>query len=295
MKKIILLTTILIASCNNEPTQGDYHKLELQLKNCQADNKELKNTPENLLLKSQKLESEGELENAEKEYKKIVEKFPKTKQAILATEFISNREANRKKLKEEKERKKRIGYKALKEQTTVQDAPLTYSFKNIQLAKRWYFDRYGDRYHYRDSERGAKYITSNVTIKSEIKDPALNPIYAFKLENGVLRMIAQLTYEFYRWEDYGSYLGNSADYSNDFSRSSTITFAVGAQLDENEIKDSPIFILMRKSQCIQRTENTYSRPVIKYIHVGCDNEPIINLDEALSDFHTIKILNINKL
>lgn len=295
MKKLILLATILFISCNKGPTPAEYKDLELQLKNCQSENIELKNTPDRLLLTSQKFESEGDLANAEKEYKKIIENFPKTEEAETAKKFIAKREEERKKLKEEEERKKRLGFKAMKEQSNITDSPLSYNFRNIQLTKRWYFDRYGDRYHYRDSERGSKYITSNVTINSEIKDPALNPIYAFILENGVLRMIAQLTYEFYRWEDYGSYLGNSADYSNDFSRSSKITFSVGAQLEDDDSKDSPIFILMRKSNCIQRTENTYGRPAVKYIHVGCDNNPIVNLEDALTKFYTIKIFNKNKL
>jgi len=80
MKKTLLLTFIIsiIFSCQNGPTQSEFDKIKADLENCTKENADLKNTPENRLLTAQKFEIEGNIEQAEKEYRELSNKFPKS-------------------------------------------------------------------------------------------------------------------------------------------------------------------------------------------------------------------------
>ena len=68
--------------------------------------------------------------------------------------------------------------------------------------------------------------------------------------------------EFYKWEDYGSYLGNEADYSNDFSRTQTIRFDVGYELKISDYKGKDIYLVAtRKGEMFKGTDRLRNPPV----------------------------------
>jgi len=297
MKKTLLLTFIFfgIFSCQNGPTQSEFDKLKADLENCSNENAELKNTPENRLLTAQKFENDGKIEQAEKEYRELAKEFPKTEQGITAQKFVENREKEIEKIKKEEERKKQLGFKALKEQSTIEQGDVTLTFSKIQLGKRWYFDRYDDRYFYRDAERGNKHLTATLKIKSKSNEPKLPPIYVYKLENGNLKFISTVGYEFYRWKDYGSYLGNYADYGNDFAHSPTINFSPGVSLNDENTKNYPIFLMVKKDNCVIRESARFDNPPVSYTTATCDADRIMDVDKASSDYYTIKIFNKQKI
>ena len=297
MKKLLLSTILLsfLYSCQNGPTQAEFDQLKSDLESCSNENKELTNTPENRLLTAQKLETSGNIEKAENEYRELATKFPKTEQGSIAQKFIEKREIEKEKLREEEDRKKRLGFKALKEDSSIEQGDVKLTFSKIQLTKRWYFDRYDSRYFYRDAERGNKHLTATLSIKSKTNEPKLPPIYVYKLQNGQLKFVSTVGYEFYRWKDYGSYLGNYADYGNDFAHSPTIRFSPGVELSDEITKDLPIFLMVKKDNCVIRETVKYGNPEVAYTTSICDADRILDVDKASKDYFTIKVLNRNKL
>jgi len=83
----------------------------------------------------------------------------------------------------------------------------------------------------------------STSITSRIKDPALPPIAAYKLDStGSLTLIGVLDYRFYQWKDYGAYLGNYADYDNDFAHVATIPFGAFKQIEDSDLQ-KPIYVV----------------------------------------------------
>ena len=110
------------------------------------------------------------------------------------------------------------------------------------------------------------------------------------MKEGKLHLLGKLEYEFRRWKDYGSYLGNYSDYGNDFSHSSTIRFNLGLQLSEEEIKNHSIYIVLKKEGCFVRSRNTYGNPEISYKGSSCQTKSILTLDDFDNEYTLLKRL-----
>ena len=297
MKKILIgiFSFLILNSCQNGPSQKEYNELKSKLENCIIENEELRNTPQNRLLSAQKLESEGNLINAETEYKKLIEKYPKTEQAKIAEKFIAKVEKDRTAKKQEEERKKRLGFKVIKQKTKIKQGDCILNFSNIKLTNRWIFDRYGNEWRYIAAERGNKHLTFTLSITAESKTPSLPPIYVYQLIDGKLQYKESVYYKFYRWEDYASYLGNDADYGNDFARTKNIRFSPGVQLVMNDFNKYPTFLMVKKSNCVLRNEDRFANPPVSYSSSNCNYDRSLTVDKAIEDYFTVKIYNREKI
>lgn len=290
-----LICLAALHSCQNGPSQMEYDALKRQLQECSKENEDLKNTPENRLLSAQKLENEGNLTHAEAAYKELIEKFPKSEQAKIAQLFVDKAEKKREEQRKEDERKKRLGFKVLEQETSIRQGDCKLTFSNIKLTNRWIFDRYGNEWRYIEAERGNKYLTFTLSITAESKSPKLPPIYVYQLIDGHLQYKATAFYKFYRWEDYGSYLGNNSDYGNDFARTETIRFSPGAELEMDDFNKYPTFLMVKKSNCVIRNKDRFGNPPISYSSTTCDYDRTLTVDMAKDDYFTIKIYNGEKI
>ncbi|MDC1308974.1 hypothetical protein N8Y96_02480 [Saprospiraceae bacterium] len=290
-----LFSLLILHSCQNGPSQKEYDGLKSQLEQCSKENEELKNTPENRLLSAQNLETEGNSVLAESEYKALVEKFPKSDQAKIAQQFIDKVEKEREEKIKEEERKKRLGFKVLEQKTSIKQGDCKLKFSNIKLKSRWIFDRYGDKWRYIEAERGNKHLTFTLSITAESKSPNLPPIYVYQLIDGKLQFKATAFYKFHRWEDYASYLGNNADYGNDFARTETIRFSPGVQLAMDDFNKYPTFLMVKKSNCVLKNKDRFGNPPISYSNSACNYDQTLTADMATEDYFTIKIYNQDKI
>tara|TARA_B100001250_G_C19662582_1_gene727790 strand:- start:76 stop:1026 length:951 start_codon:yes stop_codon:yes gene_type:complete len=316
MKKLLLLfiSLIFFFGCNGIK-QEDYDAIESklnltldQLTLCKEELKEIKNTPQQRLLNAQKIES-SDLVLAEKLFRELIEKFPKSNEALYAKDFINKVEKERERIRAEKEkaekekkeeeiRIKKLGFKILKENLKIKHEGLVMEFSKIKMSKRFVFDRYGDRYYYRDAIRGTKYLTATLKVTSKFNSPKLLPIYVYQLKEGELQLISAgpVQYEFYRWEDYGSYLGNYADYNNSFLQNEAVKFSIGEALHESDnLKDFPIFLMVKKEECVLREEKRFNNPPVKYSTTTCKRDMVLDVEKAKNDYFVVKILNKEKL
>ena len=267
MKKLITLLVVgVLSGCMNSSNTTELNDLRKENKRLATMVDSLLKTPENRYNKASKLQAQGNDTLAIDEFKQLVEYYPKSNYADLAKKEIVKIESAIKERKDEEERIKRMGFAAIKASTKIKYDYLTLSFSDIQFKENFIFDSYGDRYHYRGAERGSKYLVVRVSITSEVKNPSLPRILAYALKDGELINITPLglTYEFRRWEDYGSYLGNNADYGNDFAHTSTINFNLGSQIEESKFKGFPIYVVMQKAKAFQRNEGRFNNPPVSY-------------------------------
>ena len=294
---LTILIMVILAGCNNNngPKQEDYDKLQAELTECKKNVEELSNTPQMRLANGQKFQAGNDFTNAKKEFKELIEKFPGTAEAQKASTLISEIEKVELEKKLAEERKKTLGFKAIKENTSLKIGELTINFNSVNTGGQWVFDNYGSEWRYRSAERGEIYILSKVSISADTKNPSLPPISVYKMLNGSLTLIGTMGYEFSRWKDYGTYLGNNADFGNDFAHTKTISFSCGLSISKTDIDDEAVFVVVKKANCFYRSEDRFGNPPVSYSEGDCGIKSNLTVDDFDKDYYLVKVFNKNKL
>lgn len=297
MNKIYFIISIalLTASCNSGVEQSEYDKLKAELNQCKNTVEELQNTPQVRLSKGQQYLSNNDIENARKEFSALIEKFSETDEAKKANSLIADIEKQEKEKKEAEERKRTLGFKVLTENSSVNVNDVTVKFNSVTTGQQWVFDNYGREWRYRSAERGEKYILAKISISSDDKNPNLPPIGIYKMSNGILSLIGTMGYEFSRWDDYGSYLGNDHDFKNDFAHTKTIPFSLGLSVSNESLDNNAIFVVIKKENCFYRNSDRFGRPPVSYKSSGCNLKSTLSVDDFDKDYVLVKIFNKNKL
>ncbi|MEI7597347.1 MAG: hypothetical protein WCK02_16480 [Bacteroidota bacterium] len=299
MRKIYFAILIIgiFTSCNNNkgPKQEDYDKLQAELTDCKKTVEELSNTPQMRLTNGQKFQSQNDLVTAKKEYNELIQKFPGSTEAKKANEFIIEIEKIDKEKILAEERKKTLGFKAIPESSLVKIGGVNIKFNSVNTGSQWVFDNYGSEWKYRSAERGEIYVLSKVSISADSKNPSLPPISIYKMLNGSLTLIGTMGYEFSRWKDYGTYLGNNADFGNDFAHTKTISFSCGLSISKTDIDDEAVFVVVKKTNCFYRSEDRFGSPPVSYSEGECGIKSNLTIDDFDKDYVLVKVFNKNKL
>lgn len=300
MKRNLLALTfgiLLFFGCSNGETEKqlsvlktELEKTKAELSSCSAELAEIKNTSENRFIRAKKLLSENNLTGAKTEFQGIVDNFQGTNDAAVASKEIAKIEKTIEQKRIEAERKKALGYKVLKPTSKVNFGVISLRFDKIWKGKRWSFDDYGHKYFLRDAERGNSHVMTRVSITSENNNPTLPPILVYQMEDGKLKLLGTLGYKFRRWKDYGSYLGNYADYGNDFAHSKTIPFNCGIELSNDKLKSGTTYVVLKKQGCFNRTKVDYGNPEIAYRESSCNPKQILNVEDFDNDYVLLKKL-----
>ena len=288
---------LTVLSCSDGETQKQLSELKAELEqtktelnNCSSELTALKNTAENRFIRAKKLLSENNMNGAKTEFQGIVDNFKGTNDASIASKEIAKIDRTVEQKRIEAERKKALGYKILKPTSRVKFGELSLQFDKIWKGKRWSFDDYGSQYFLRDAQRGNSHIMTRVSITSKNNNPSLPPILVYKMENGELSLLGTLGYKFRRWKDYGSYLGNYADYGNDFAHSKTIPFNCGLELPNDDLKSGTIYVVLKKQGCFNRTKVDYGNPEIAYRQSLCNPKQVLKVEDFDSDYVLLKKL-----
>jgi len=300
MKRRLLALTIgiiTLISCSDGETKKQLSELKTELEqaktelsNCSAELTEIKNTAENRFIRAKKLLTENNLTRAKTEFQGIVDNFKGTNDATTASKEIEKIDKIIEKKRADEERKKALGYKVLKPTTRVKYGDLSLRFDKVWKGKRWSFDDYGSQYFLRDAERGNSHIMTRISVTSENNNPSLPPILVYQMSNGELKYLGTQGYKFRRWKDYGSYLGNYADYGNDFSHSKTIPFNCGVELSNDDLKSGTIYVVLKKQGCFNRTKVDYGNPEIAYRESSCSPKRILKVEDFDNEYVLIKKL-----
>jgi len=302
LKTIFLSLIVTLFFACNSSTVNNYDNLKAEndslrkeLEICIKIIDDLKNTPQMRLNNAQKDLLENKYSDAKLKFQELIEKYPETQEAKTAKTKLQYIDNLIRKQKEEEERKKTLGYKVLNDNNKIKVGQVQLSFSTVSISGTWTFDSYDDEYRYRDAERGTKYIVTKISISADIKEPALPPILVYKMKNGELYYIGTMGYEFVRWEDYGSYLGNTADYGNDFAHTKTIRFTTGLQVSTEDLNDNAIFVVVKKINCFNRSYRRADNPPTSYIESNCGAKSKLTLSDFDKEYVVVKVFNRNKL
>jgi hypothetical protein len=302
--KLIAVSLFGILGCSNgqlnadlENTKAVLEKTKEELTICSSVLADVLNTPDQRILNAKKLFSDGNFASARTEYEQIVAKFPNTEYSKTAVnelagldKAIQKRKAEAEKQRAEVERIKALGFKVLKPSSTVKFGDLSLHFEKVWTGKRWSFDDHGREYSLRDATRGNQHVLVRLSISSESKNPDLPPILAYQYFDGKLILLGTLRYEFRRWKDYGSYLGNYADYGNDFAHTKTIPFNLGFETSQDNLKSGRVYVIMRKVQCFTRENKDFGRPEVEYKMGICAPKSSLEVADFENDYVLIKTL-----
>lgn len=308
---MVLAVLVIANGCG--PSQAEYDSAQAEIQRLRAEIADLRNTPTQRLSHARDLLTRGSTTAAEREFAELASRFPASPEARIARTTadslgrvretaereasIRAAEAERERAAQaaETERRRRLGFRGLPERSSASIADVRVR-ANVKRAHRWIMDYTQDveEYHYRDAERGADFVLADLTITAEGKDPILPPIYVYSIAGDHLSLVGTMKFEFKRWRSYGGYLGNYADYTNDFAHTSTIPFVAGLEVS-NEILAQPLFVLLGHTPCVSRSYSQYGSPKVSYESGGCTPPSSLTLDYIQAGYTLIRVLNRSKL
>jgi hypothetical protein len=242
------------------------------------------------LKKAKELLDAGELNKAAAEIEQLKRLFPNSTEATSSASLFARINELKEAKRKEEERIKAIGFKAIVEQTTVKIDYNTVILSAIGVGNRFVFDAYDDRWFYRDADRGSKYVTMQMAVTSTDHDPNLPEFAVYSITGDKMNLVGNFETRFARWRDYGAYLGNYHDSTNDFAKVSTVKFKLGLQVS-NEQLAKPYAIVLRKKNVLSSHYERFDNPPISYIG-SADYPSTLTIDDFKSDYAIIKRYNL---
>jgi hypothetical protein len=310
MKKFQVLSIacicLVFAGCTNQQANQTIAALRSQLSEAQGQNSKLKarvdelsrkvkalaNTPSARLEAIRQLVAKRDLNGASAVSSELKSKYPNAQQTQAAEQLVRDLSARLQAEQEKQARLQKLKFRALDVTPTFTSSGITFRTLKMSTTSRWISDSYQYEYHYSDADRGTKYVVLRVNISStNDKDPKLFPVAVYRVVGNKLDQVADFSYAFRRWHDYGSYLGNYGDSGNSFAKSKTVEFTLAAQVSDTYLKE-PLLIVASDEQCVERINRDLA-PAVAYIELSCTSlKQELPLSEmAGKKYHVIKRLN----
>ena len=239
------------------------------------------------------LVANGDYDEAKLEMEKLVALFPESKEAKSIPSISTKIDNLIAKQKADEERRKSLGFKGLKSISSIAIDYNKVSFSNLLVGNTFVHDAYDDSWFYNTADRGNVYFTAAMQVTSSSKDPNLPTLAVYSIKGETMNLEGIMRVEFARWKDYGHYLGNYHDNSNDFAKTSTIRFKLGVELSD-DVKNKPYAIILKKSNDLSRHYDRYENPPVSYR--GRPSYPYsLSLDDftkQYSPYVVVKIANL---
>lgn len=275
--KLLPLILLLVACGPNEKQTKEIKELQdsLQISKKQVELLEnnirslrdslsiLKFPADQRLTEINELVNNNELGKAKKAIANLKKIFPKSNEAKLCDNVTTKIEDLERKAKEEEDRIKALGFKAIPQQVTFKIDYNKVVLSDIKIGKTYIHDDYGSEYRYNEADRGYKYVLVTMTVTSDINDPKIPDLQIYSINGGEMSRETFFYTNFARWDDYGSYLGNDHDFGNDFAKKGTVKFKLAAEVTDDVISGK-FAIICKKENTLKREVNRYGRPAVKY-------------------------------
>ncbi|MBK6592769.1 MAG: hypothetical protein IPG23_08495 [Burkholderiales bacterium] len=240
---------------------------------------ELSNTPGLLLTKVAEPAATGKLEEAETALHTIKEKYPLAPEAMEAQKLVDVLRIKQEKQQEEDHRLQAQGFMALKISPVIDAIGIKISVGVPNFTKQFVFDRYGDRYHFLNADRDHKFVVIGLSATAEkgVGDPELPGFALYWADGKQLRKIDNFDLRFARWEDYATYLGNYGDSRNDFAKTATVPFAIGAHGSDERLANRPLYVVATTHGCQKRQYKRFHQPPEYYVAECADLAETLSL------------------
>lgn len=170
------------------------------------------------------------------------------------------------------------GFYALQTQSAPAVSGVTIRVESVQLGGRWQFDAHGDEWHYRDAERGERFVLMRTTLQSTAKSPELPDVAVYRIDGNKMTRLAQMGYEFRRWSSYGTFIGLYHDFKNDFAHTSTVPFNAAASISDEDAK-KPFAVVATGELCHERGSKIGQPEVVYSRRYSCSSKADLNVDD----------------
>lgn len=305
IQMLMAVMTPYMVSCTNEVNKEDsssriasiekmYEDSILVLKTQLAEANEqielLRYPADQRLQKAKELMDGGHLDKAMTEIAQLKKIFPNASEVTEADKLVGRINELKEAKRKEEERIKALGFKAIAEQTTVKIDYNTVTYSNFSIGKNFIHDSYDDRYFYNDADRGTKYISILMTVKSDSHDPQLPQLALYMINGDKMSLEGTFRTEFNRWEDYATYLGNYHDSHNDFAKVNSVKFKLGLQVSDEKL-NKPYAIVLMKENVLARHYERFDNPPVSYVG-SADYPSTLSLSDFGSKYVIVKRYNL---
>lgn len=229
-------------------------------------------------------------EAAKKEITSLISVFPNSKEASESKSQLALIEKKVEQKKAEEERIKALGFKAIKQYNQFSVDYNKIILSNFSIGSTFTFDSYDDRYFYREADRGNRYVTARMSVTSTNKYPDLPEFAIYSIKGDIMRYETRFEMRYARWDDYSSYLGNEADFNNDFSKKSTVTFKLGAEV-ETLITQSAFAIVAKNENVLSEQYDRFKNPP-KYWTGSANFATELTIKNFEKDYTLVKLYNL---
>ena len=231
-----------------------------------------------------------EYKSAKKEINELKSIFPNAKENVEADKYIAKIQSIEAAKRAKEERIKALGFKAINPQTTIKIDYNTVTFSSIGVGGKFIFDSYDDYYHYKDADRGYKYVSMQMSVTSTNNSPQIPEVALYTISGDKMKYEGCFMTRFARWRDYGAYLGNYHDSSNDFAKVSTVKFKLGIEVSNESLAKPYAIVLMKENVLYEKYERFDNPP---YSYTGSANYPsTLSLDDFMEKYAIIKCFNL---
>ncbi len=245
------------------------------------------------LVSINRLIADGDYTKARNEISQLCSLFPESEESKQTPAILEKMDNLLEKRRIADERTKALGFKAIKPNTSTTIGYNKVTLSNISVGNKFIFDSYDDSWRYRTADRGNVFVTAVMTITSSLKNPDLPTLAIYSINGDQMNREEVMEVRFARWENYGTYLGNYSDYGNDFAKTSTIKFKIGAEVAA-EITKKPYAIILKKCNGLSRNYNRYDNPPVSY--TGSISYPYVlsvnDFSGENSEYLIVKISNL---
>lgn len=297
-----ILGVVLVCSCNSKAEteakiaeiekryQDSLSVLRNELKEAQAKIEVLSYPADQRLQKAKSLIEAGDMDKATTEINQLKQIFPNSAEASSSSTLLMRINELKEAKRKEEDRIKALGFKAIAELSTVKIDYNTVTLSSISVGNRFIFDAYDDRWFYRDADRGSKYVTMQMSVTSTDHDPDLPQLALYIISGDKMKLEDTFETRFARWRDYGAYLGNYHDSTNDFAKVSTVRFKLGLQVNNEQLAKPYAIVLMKKNVLTSHYER-FDNPPVSY-HGSANYPSTLSLDDFKKNFVIVKRFNL---
>ncbi len=240
-----------------------------------------------------KLVSDEDFSKARQEIDELNKLFPESYESKQTPSILEKIGQQIEKKRAEEERIKSRGFKSLK---PISSATIGYnkvSFSATSIGRRFVHDSYDDGYFYNTADRGNVFITVAMSVTSTSKNPMIPSLAIYSIYGDKMQLENTMQIELASWQNYGTYLGNYNDNGNDFSKTSTVRFKLGAEVSKDVIKKAYAIVLKKDNYAMRHYER-FDNPPISYsgINPYPYNLKISDFTGNDSEYVIIKIANL---
>jgi hypothetical protein len=250
-------------------TSGDVEALRAEVARLQAENARLRLTPSVMAAQVRAAVEARDGRQAEAALQRLQDTFPYSAELGPASREVKALLATLRAADAEGKRVAALGFKALSARPVFSYQDTELRVFDTSVSRRWIFDSYGSGWSYLEPEKGQRWLTANVAVKSASKDPALFGLAAYAADGATLTQVGSFSYRFVRWIDFGAVLGNHADFRNDFGHTARIPFTVGAALSQQDARRRPLYLVVTREGCHRRRQDRLLQPPLHYVPESC--------------------------